>query len=81
MDGHSTVIAVLPAVLPALPGASLVAQTVKNQPAMQRHGLDPWVGKNPGEWNGYPLQYSCLEDSMDTGAWRAAVHRVANSQT
>ena len=30
----------------------------------------PGSGKSPGEGNGYPLQYSCLEDSMDRGAWR-----------
>ena len=35
----------------------------------------------PGEGNGHPLQYSCLENSMDGGAWRAAVHRVAESDT
>ena len=35
----------------------------------------------PGEENGYPLQYSCLENSVDRGAWRAAVHGVAKSQT
>ena len=34
-----------------------------------------------GERNGYPLQYSCLENSMDGGAWQATVHRVAKSQT
>ena len=34
-----------------------------------------WEG-SPGEGNGYPLQYSCLENPMDRGAWRAAVHRV-----
>ena len=33
--------------------------------------------KSPGEENGYPLQYSCLEDSMDRDAWQATVHRVA----
>ena len=35
----------------------------------------------PGEENGYLLQYSCLENSMDRGAWRAAVHGVTKSQT
>ena len=43
-------------------------------------GFDPWV-RSPGVGNGYPLQYSCLENSMDTGAWRAAVHRVSKSRT
>ena len=35
----------------------------------------------PGEGHGNPLQYSCLENSMDRGAWQATVHRVAQSQT
>ena len=38
-------------------------------------------GGSPGEGNGHPLQYSCLENSMDRGAWRAIVHRVAESDT
>jgi len=38
-------------------------------------------GKSPGEGNGNPLQYSCLENSMDRGAWRAAVHGVTKSWT
>ena len=40
-----------------------------------------WLGRSPGEENGNPLQYSCLEDSMDRGAWRAIIHRVIKSQT
>ena len=44
-------------------------------------GLIPGTGRSPGEENGYPLQYSCLENSMVRGAWRATVHGVANSQT
>ena len=39
------------------------------------------LGRSPGEDNGYPLQYSCLENSMDRGAWWATVHGVAKSQT
>ena len=35
----------------------------------------------PREWNGNPIQYSCLENSMDKGIWQAAVHGVAKSQT
>ena len=60
----------------------MVAQMIKNLPAMQ---VDPssilgW-GRTPGEGNGSPLQYSCLENPMDRGAWQAAVHRVTKSQT
>ena len=38
--------------------------------------LIPESGRSPGEGNGNPLQYSCLENSMDRGAWWATVHRV-----
>ena len=38
-------------------------------------------GRSPGEGNGNPPQYSCLENSMDRGAWRATLHGVAKSQT
>ena len=47
-------------------------------------GSIPGLGRFPGEGNGYPLQYSCLENSMDRGAvWAvwATVHRVAKSRT
>ena len=44
-------------------------------------GLIPGLARSPGEGNGNPLQYSCLENPMDRGAWRATVHRVAKSQT
>ena len=37
-------------------------------------------GRIPGEWNGYPLQYPCLENSMDRGAWQAVVYGVTKSQ-
>ena len=39
------------------------------------------LGRSPGEGNGNPLQYSCLENPMDRGAWWATVHGVAESQT
>ena len=41
----------------------------------------PGLGRSPREGKGYPLQYSCLENSMDRGAWQAKVHGVAKSQT
>ena len=44
-------------------------------------GSIPGLGRSPGEENGNPLQYSCLENPMDRGAWRATVHRVTKSQT
>ena len=43
-------------------------------------GSIPGLGRFPGEGNGYPLQCSCLENSMGRGAWQAMVHRVAKSQ-
>ena len=62
-------------------GASLVAQTVKNLPAMQKTLSIHGSGRSPGEGNGYPVQYSCLENSMDRGTWWATVHGLAKSQT
>ena len=41
-------------------------------------GSIPGLGRSLGEGNGYPLWYSCLENPIDRGAWRATVHRVAN---
>ena len=43
-------------------------------------GLIPGLGRSPREENGYSLQYSCLENSMDRGAWWATVYGVAKSQ-
>ena len=58
---------------------------VKNPPAngggARDSGLIPGSGRSPGEGNGNPLQYSCLEDPMDRGAWQATVHRVTKSWT
>ena len=64
--------------------ASQVALVVKNLPAnagdMRDAGSVPELGRSPGGGNSNPLQYSCLENSMDRGAWCATVHRVAKSQ-
>ena len=62
-----------------------MALVVKNPPANAgdiRHvGLIPGLGRSPGEGNGTPLQYSCLENPTDRGAWKAALHGVVKSQT
>ena len=64
---------------------SQMALVVKKQPAnagdIRDMGLDPWVGKIPGEENGNLLQYFCLENPMDRAAWWATVHRVSKSWT
>ena len=57
---------------------------VKNLPANAGAtgdaGSIPGLGRSPGGGNGNPLQYACLENPMDRGAWQAAVHGVAKSQ-
>ena len=66
-------------------GASQVALVVKNLPAnagdLRDPGSIPGSGRSPGEGNGYPLQYSCLENPMDRVTWWAVIHRVAKNQT
>ena len=44
-------------------------------------GLIPRLGRSPGEGNGNPVLYSCLENSMDRGAWQTTFHGVTKSQT
>ena len=44
-------------------------------------GLIPRLGRSLGEGNGNPLQYSCLENPMDKGAWQVVVHGIIRSQT
>ena len=61
-----------------LPGGSDGKESVGNA------GNPAWIpglGRSPGEGHGNPLQYSCLENLMDGGAWRATVQGVAKSQT
>ena len=57
-----------------------MAQMVKPRLQGRRPGFNPCIRKIPGEQNGYPLQYSCLENSMDRGVWQATVQRVEKSQ-
>ena len=62
-----------------------MALVVRNLPAnsgdLRDAGSIPGSGRSPGRGNGNPLQYSCLENSKDRGAWHAAVHGVAQSWT
>ena len=66
-------------------GASQVVLVVKNPPAnagdIKDAGLISGSGRSPGGGHGNLLQYSCPENPMDTGAWRARVHRVSQSLT
>ena len=66
-------------------GASQVALVVKNPLANAGDIRDlssiSGLGRFPGGGQGNPLQYSCLENPMDRGAWRATVHRISKSQT
>ena len=70
-----------------LPGnwAALVAIVVRNPPAnagdIREVGSIPVLGRSPGGGHGNSLQYSCLENPMDRGAWQTIVHGVAESDT
>ena len=63
------------------PIGSQVVPVVKNQPhnagTVRDLGSIPGSRRSPGEANGNPFHYSCLENPVDSGAWRATVHRVA----
>ena len=62
------------------PGCSVGKESTCNVGDMGDTVSIPGSGRSPGVGNGNPLQYSCLENSMDRGAWRATVHRAAKSR-
>ena len=64
--------------LTSFPGGSEVKASACSE---EDPGSVPGLGRSPGEGNGSPLQYSCLENPMDGGAWQATVHGVAKSRT
>ena len=59
--------------------AQVVKNTLANAGDIRDTGLIPWLGRTPGGEHGNPLQYSCLENPRDRGAWRATVHGVEQS--
>ena len=58
-----------------------MALVVKNLPANAGDITDSWSGRSPGGRHGRSLQYSCLENPLDRGAWPATIHRVAELDT
>ena len=63
------------------PGGASVKNSAANVGDIKDVGSIPRLRISPGRGHGNPLQYSCLENPMDRGAWWATVHRVAKSQT
>ena len=62
-----------------MPGGAEVKNPPANTGDARDMGLTPGSGRSPGEGNGNPLQYSCLENSVDRGALRATVHGVTKN--
>ena len=60
--------------LMGLPGGSVGKETAYNAGNARDMGSIPGLGRSPGEGHGNPLQYSCLENPMDRGAWWATMH-------
>ena len=63
------------------PSGSVVKNPPANAGNIRDVGFIPGLGRSPGGGHGNPLQYSCLENPMDRGAWQATVYRVAESDT
>ena len=63
------------------PGRSVAKNPPTNRGYAEDSGSIPGSGRSPGGGNGNPLQYSCLENPMDRGAWQARVDGFAKSQT
>ena len=65
----------------AFPGGTSDKEPAGQYRRLRKCRFDPWVGRSPGGGHGTPLQYFCLENLMDRGAWWAIVHRVTKSWT
>ena len=69
-------------ILPGFPGGSRGKEPACQCRRLKRFGFHPWIGEDSlGGRHGNPLQYSCLENPTDSGAWWATVRRVERSQT
>ena len=69
-------------ILPGFPGGARGKEPACQCRRLKRFRFHPWIGEDsPGGRHGNPLQYSCLENPMDRGAWWATVRRVERSQT
>ena len=77
-EHQSLILKLIMAIMLGFPGGSDSKESACNAGDL---GLILGSGRFPGEGNGYPHQYSCLENSMDREAWQATVHGIANSQT
>ena len=65
----------------AIPGGTVGKNALANAGDARDTSPIPGLGRSPGEGNGHPLQYSCLENPIDRGAWWAIVHGGEKSQT
>ena len=61
------------------PGGTSGKEPIANAGDVRDMGSVPGPGRSPGGGHGNPLQYSCLENSMDRGAWQAIIHRITKS--
>ena len=69
-----------PSKVNSFPGGTVVKNPPANAGDTGDLGLIFGLGRSPGEGNGNPLQYSCLGNPMDRGAWQATVHGITRSQ-
>ena len=68
-------------ILKGFPGGTMVKKLLANAGDIKEASSIPGSGRPPREWHDNPLQYSCLENPMDRGAWWATAHKVTKSQT
>ena len=80
-DSHHSQPDLQPKLPRAIPGGAVVTDPPARGGDARDAGSIPGLGRSPGVGKGSPLQYACLKNSTDRGAWWAAVHAVAKGQT